>query len=387
MADDNRKGGGVHIASMSSEITVNFIEKQGDIIMLRKGKKLLSSILCVVFVLTSVIPSTLAVYADDTVTGSVITNIVDDASREIDFNEGWQFYLATRTPSVAGGSGASGFATYGLADAGDYTTSQIISTGFDDSSWRTLTVPHDFSVEGAKVSSGSNSQGYLQGGLGWYRKTFTLPESFDDDSAPKCVMIDFEGVYQNCIVYLNGIEVGNYPNGYTGFSYDLTEVKNQLDEPVLNYGENNPNVIVVKVQNMSPSGRWYTGSGIVRPVSLIVTEQVRINRNGVTLSSPDLKTSFDANGSAQLQVNASITSGISNGAVSMTTTVYDASDNQVAQATTDESDINAGASTISQNITVSNVNLWYPWNAEGGDPYLYTVITELRCQKSGNRMY
>ena len=143
---------------------------------------------------------------DVTATVTVLSNVtkteaqaIPDEVAHISFNEGWQFLLATRTPADATG----GFATNGLADPpGMPTTAEIIDPEFDDSDWRTVQVPHDFSIKGPKASSGSSdSQNYLQGGLGWYRKDFTIPESM---KGAKCVQLDFEGVYQNSNVYVNG---------------------------------------------------------------------------------------------------------------------------------------------------------------------------------------
>ncbi len=308
-------------------------------------------------------------------TTAKITAVLDDGTRDVNFNEGWQFFLATRSPSIAGGTGASGFAQYGLADPdGSPTTAQIIDMGYDDSAWRTLTVPHDFSIEGEKVAAGSSTaQAYLQGGLGWYRKTFTVPESMRDTG--KRIMIDFEGVYQNSIVYLNGIAIGNYPSGYTGFSYDLTDR--------LNYGTADPNVLVVKVQNMSPSGRWYTGSGIVRPVHLIVTNPVRFVREGITLTTPNLKTTFKTNGSAELNVSASVFSNATNGVLKLKTSVIDAQGNTVAtHEIPDTIEINPTTlGTLNDTVTVPNVKLWYPWNI--GDAYMYTVRTQLYYEANG----
>jgi beta-galactosidase len=90
--------------------------------------------------------------------------IADDGNRDIDFNEGWQFFLVQRTTaSVPTGS-------LDIPDPAQYPSDVLSSPYFDDSSWRTLTLPHDWSIEGPKVATGSqNSQGYLQGGLGWYR--------------------------------------------------------------------------------------------------------------------------------------------------------------------------------------------------------------------------
>jgi len=286
--------------------------------------------------------------------------VADDGTRDIDFNSDWTFKLATRTPTVADAASVQ------LADVPGLATADVIAPSYDDSSWRQVTLPHDFSIEGNKVSSGSNSQAYLQGGLGWYRKTFSVPASFQ--VARKRVVIDFEGVYQNSNVYLNGELVGNYPSGYTGFAYDITDL--------LNYGDDESNTIVVKVQNMAPSGRWYTGSGITRPVHLVVTDPVRFVRNGIDLSTPTLKTTYTADHSAELQVDASVYSDATNGVLHTKTTVLRADGTVAAQSESDPVETNPSTlTTVSQSVTVPNVNLWFPWNI--GDPYQYTVRTQL----------
>jgi beta-galactosidase len=207
----------------------------------------------------------------------------------------------------------------------------------------------------------------LQGGLGWYRKAFSLPEEL---RGAKKISIDFQGVYQNSIVYVNGQKVGNYPSGYTGFAYDITNY--------LKYGDEGPNVIVVKVQNMSPSGRWYTGSGIVRPVTLVVTNLTRIVRNGVVLSSPDLEGSYKTDGSAALNVRARVYSEDSNGIVALRTTVYDG-DVAVASRTTEPLDINPNSQIdLTDTVTVPQVKLWSLEN-----PFRYTVSTEVLFTKNG----
>ncbi|MDR1440640.1 MAG: glycosyl hydrolase 53 family protein [Clostridiales bacterium] len=295
--------------------------------------------------------------------------------RYIDFNDGWRFYLATRTPTVPNPEGLVvnaansryNFATYGIEDAG-VATSDAIAPGFDDGGWRELSVPHDWSIEGEKVASGSNSQGYMLGGLGWYRKTFTLPESLAQD---KRISIDFEGVYQNSVVYVNGHEVGNYPSGYTGFAYDITQY--------LNFGPGTPNTIAVKVQAMAPSGRWYTGAGITRPGKLVVTNLVRVARNGLVLSSPNLETTYGSDGSATLNVSADIYSDDSNGVISLVTTVYDAHGGQAAQHISAQEDTNPSTlKTLVDSFTVPSVNLW-----TFDDPYRYTVKTEVVYDRNG----
>jgi beta-galactosidase len=92
--------------------------------------------------------------------------------------------------------------------------------GYDVSAWRDVDLPHDWSIEGpyAEHSPGDGGGGYLPGGVGWYRKGFALPAETDD----KRVWIEFDGVYKNCAVYVNGEYLGFHPHGYTAFYYDLT---------------------------------------------------------------------------------------------------------------------------------------------------------------------
>ena len=134
---------------------------------------------------------------------------------------------------------------------------------FDDSDWRVLNVPHDWSIEGqfAEENPSSVSGAFLPMGIGCYRKHFVLPQA----AKGKRIKIRFDGVYMNSSVYLNGIFLGNRPYGFSTFEYDLT--------PHLKFnGEKN--VIAVKVDNsLVINCRWYTGSGINRNVWLIISEQ------------------------------------------------------------------------------------------------------------------
>ena len=154
--------------------------------------------------------------------------------------------------------------------------------GFDDSSWRSLSVPHDWSIELQPQSVGgvSGGTGYLQGGLGWYRKTFTLPPSM----AGKKLAVDFDGVYMDSYVYLNGTLLGNHPYGYTGFAYDISS---------LAYTDGvTPNVLAVVVQNKLPSSRWYSGSGIYRSVHLTVTDPIHVARLGTFVTTPTVESTI-----------------------------------------------------------------------------------------------
>ena len=128
----------------------------------------------------------------------------------------------------------------------------------DDSNWRVLNLPHDWSIEAdfSLDNPATPGGGALPGGMGWYRKHFKLPES----DKGKVIYIDFDGVYRNSRVWLNGHLLGFRPNGYVSFRYDLT--------PYLNYGKEE-NVLVVQADNSDqPNSRWYSGSGIYRNVWL-----------------------------------------------------------------------------------------------------------------------
>ena len=122
---------------------------------------------------------------------------------------------------------------------------------FNDASWRQLNLPHDWSIELPfdKESPTGTGGGALRGGIGWYRKAFTIPASDKD----KKIFIDFDGVYMNSEVWINGHSLGIRPNGYISFRYNLT--------PYLKYG-NEKNIMAVRVDNSKqPNSRWDSGLG------------------------------------------------------------------------------------------------------------------------------
>ncbi len=146
--------------------------------------------------------------------------------------------------------------------------------------WRTLNLPHDWSIEGefSPDHPAGVGGGALPGGTGWYKKNFFIEES---DSS-KLTAIRFDGVYMNSEVWINGKYLGKRPNGYIGFSYNLSEY--------LLFGEDNQ--IVVKVDNsQQPNSRWYSGSGIYRNVWLIKTNKVHVAENGTYVTTPEISES------------------------------------------------------------------------------------------------
>jgi beta-galactosidase len=151
---------------------------------------------------------------------------------------------------------------------------------FDDSAWRPLDLPHDWSIEGPydeKAPSGGPG-GYLPTGIGWYRKTFILPES----ARGRRIDIQFDGVYEHSTVWVNGHEAGSRPYGYSTFAYDISAY--------VNFGSA-PNVVAVRVDNsQQPNSRWYSGSGIFRHTWIITTDPLRVAPWGVDVTTPDVST-------------------------------------------------------------------------------------------------
>jgi beta-galactosidase len=274
-------------------------------------------------------------------------NVSYDGSRSLDFGKDWKFMLVN--PG-------------GIDDpTGEYENAQ--DPAYDDSAWRTLDVPHDWSIELLPVigpGTGTDAgTGFLQGGLGWYRKTFTLPSSM----AGKKISIEFDGVYMDSYIYLNGQLLGNHPYGYTGFSFDLTD---------LAYTDGvTPNVIAVKVQNQLPSSRWYSGSGIYRNVRLIVTDDIHVKRWGTFVTTPDLENTI-LDGYANVHVKTDVTNeGGETQTVELVSKIKDADGNVVAQATSNAS-LGAQDYTFEDDIRVESPTLW-----SFDNPYLYTLESNL----------
>lgn len=150
--------------------------------------------------------------------------------------------------------------------------------GFDDSAWRRLDVPHDWSIEGpfSQMNATGRGGGFLPAGVGWYRKHFVLPDALAD----RRVFIEFDGVMANSDVWINGHHLGHRPYGYVSFGYELSGH--------LQFG-GAPNILAVRVDNSGqPASRWYTGAGIYRHVRLVVTHAVHIDRWGVFVLTPEV---------------------------------------------------------------------------------------------------
>lgn len=249
------------------------------------------------------------------------------------FDEGWQF---TQTDSV-----------------------KMSWFGYNDKTWRTLDLPHDWAIEGdfmATAPSGA-SGGALPGGIGWYRKHFNVNKA---DKGKK-LFIDFDGVYMNAKVWINGHELGQRPYGYSSFRYDLT--------PYLNYGGDN--VVAVRVDNSDqPNSRWYSGCGIYRHVYLVNTDNIHVSHWGTWINAE-----VQASGAAVFKLDVELDNETGRAKkVTVVNTLLDASGKAVGSSSSAVK-LSAGASrkVVSQSMTLKNPQLW---SVER--PYIYKVRTQVK---------
>lgn len=148
--------------------------------------------------------------------------------------------------------------------------------GHDDTAWRAVVVPHDWSVEGDFTRDASSGTGYLLGGIAWYRAHISL--SGLGPLEGRHVRIAFAGVYKNADVWVNGYHLGRRPSGFAHTSYDLTEI--------VSYAPDDDLVVAVRVEHTDPSdSRWFNGAGITRRVALVVHEPVRVPEHGTVVTT------------------------------------------------------------------------------------------------------
>ena len=231
---------------------------------------------------------------------------------------------------------------------------------FNDASWRSVDIPHDWSIEGPFSKDNSSGTGYLPGGIGWYRKSFQLPK----ETEGKQVVIEFDGVYMNSKVWINGHYLGKRPFGYISFYYDLT--------PYLKYGDEK-NVIAVRVDYSKISdSRWYAGAGIYRRVWLVTTDKLHIAHWGTYIATPEVS---EESATVEIRTGVKNEYDIPKKSVLITTIVD--KDNKVVKTIETSHDI-AGNSEyeFSQALEIKKPNLWSPDN-----PYLYKVYTTVKDGK------
>jgi len=224
----------------------------------------------------------------------------------------------------------------------------------DISKWKEVTLPHDWTVLQTASPQYAACTGFLPGGIGWYRKDFTVPA----DKKGENVYIYFEGVYNNSEVFINGKWLGIRPNGYISFMYETT--------PYIKFGKNN--TIAVRVDHSEDAdSRWYTGSGIYRNVRLIYADPVHLDLWGVFYS-----TATKGNTSA-ISVGSTIKNTTGQPAtLKITQELIDASGKSVASTSGSLRVEGNSSATVKQNLNLSSAHLW-----SIDDPYLYKLVTKV----------
>jgi beta-galactosidase len=254
-----------------------------------------------------------------------------DERQRLDFTENWKFQL------------------------GDIEKAS--QPEFVDSDWRILNLPHDWSIEGefsedhpTKVNGGA-----LPAGIGWYRKSFKVEQSWKE----KHVFIDFDGVYRNSEVWINGHYLGKRPYGYSSFRYDLTSF--------LNFGDK-ANVLAVRVDNSAqPNSRWYTGSGIYRNVWLVATTPVHVAHWGTFVTTPEV-----SGEAATVKIEIKVSNQVAElGEIKVVTEFFNPEGKKVSTTKTTTNKVDS-AMLFNQQIELKKPELWSTEN-----PVQYKAVTKI----------
>jgi len=262
--------------------------------------------------------------------------------RETNFNAGWKFIRAD-------------------VENAEQST-------FDDATWRTLDLPHDYSIEDlpakegvkqigpfSEESEGGISTGHVVGVIAWYRKHFTLDKADKD----KIVKILFDGIYMNADVWINGHHLGNHPYGYTAFEFDLTPYLNPAGQD---------NLLAVQVKNEGKNSRWYSGSGIYRDVKLIKTDPLHVDLWGVFVSTQSVTAE-----KATVAVDVTLVNTTAEQKKFTFKIEFKDPAGKTIPGMTDDKELGAGKKfTFKQEFAFPEYRLWSPEN-----PELYTVTVQL----------
>ena len=254
-------------------------------------------------------------------TAVLMAAIYSQARERQNFDAGWRFILAD--------------------------SAQMAGSSYQDGHWRMLNLPHDWAIEGDFLASNPSGAGggALPGGIGWYRKTFTLS---GDDALQSRYFIEFDGVYMNSTVYVNGQKVGHRPYGYSSFEYEITQ-----------FLKKGSNVIAVRVDNSDqPNSRWYSGCGIYRHVWFTKTGKVRVAHWGTHVKTLPVTVADRKWWTVAAYVTLD---GVTNEKVQVVNTLYDATGKKIGSA-----------KGLSSTIRVPEPQLWSP-----AYPHTYKLLTEV----------
>ncbi len=211
---------------------------------------------------------------------------------------------------------------------------------FDDSEWRALNLPHDWSIEFDYSEAYSGRNAWLPGGIGWYRKSFFVPK----EQSNKEFKIEFDGVYKNASVWVNGFYVGTQHDGYTSFFYNIT--------PFLNFG--GQNVFAVRVDNSrQPNCRWYSGSGIYRHVWLTSTHKLAIAQWGTFITTSEVSSE-----NAEIAIKTTIQNYEGASKFALETRIFDPKGNEIAKVSINKIANRKSSKTIYQKVNIGSPLLW-----------------------------
>lgn len=249
------------------------------------------------------------------------------------FNESWKFQLSDST--------------------------SFKNENYIDSDWRTVNLPHDWSIEGQFSASNSGRNAWLPGGIGWYRKTFNISK----EHKQKHFEIQFDGVYRHSQIWVNGQFVGVQYDGYTSFYFDIT--------PFLNFDSSN--VIAVRVDNsVQPNCRWYSGSGIYRNTWLTITDPLHVANWGTYITTPNI-----SKNKAVVAIQTTLENYKGNVDFDLETIVFNSEGERVGHVISEVKADLMKDYVVNQELTIENPELW---RIEA--PSLYSTVSNVRVSKA-----
>jgi beta-galactosidase len=222
---------------------------------------------------------------------------------------------------------------------------QVISTSYDDGDWRHVNVPHDYVLDGVYSRKATRSQGYLPAEVGWYRKHLFIPES----DRSKILRLDFDGVFRDSQVWLNGQLLGRHQSGYTPFSYDITKLAKIGAE----------NIVAVRVDPRKFEGWWYEGGGIYRHVYLTALAPMHVPQYGTYVISTVPNGDQGADAEADLTVQTTVENAGSSPAIcKVVSEILDPNGNSLPSINAEDSVPVGSKSEVVQHTIILHPKLW-----------------------------
>lgn len=237
------------------------------------------------------------------------------------------------------------------------------SNTVDYTQWRKLDVPHEWSIEADYSEKNRRENAFLPGGIGWYKKEIEMGKDWKD----KLVFIEFDGIYMNSTVWVNGMKLGHRPSGYLTIRYDMS--------PYLKEGKN---IISVRVDNtLEPSARWYSGAGIYRSVNLVTTNKIHVAHDGTWVKTPEVSAE---KATVDVEVEIENPTDVNPLPLKVTSTITDADGKEITRSETNLT-IRYDKGTAKDRLVIPTPKLWSP---ETPDVYYLNTSVEYNGQVVDN---